>query len=79
MVKMEELDTIFETYDKTYYQLAIDGAGELDFAERDMFFPYDEIVVGEDVLGLFIILEGGNVACFAPDTLEIEDMEISFG
>ena len=60
--------------------IRIYGAGELDFAERNMFFPYDEIVVGEDVLGgLFIILEGGNVAYFAPDTLEIEDMEISFG
>lgn len=60
--------------------IRIYGAGELDFAERNTLFPYDEIVVGEDILGgLFIILESGSVAYFAPDTLEIEDMEISFG
>ncbi len=60
--------------------IRIYGAGELDFAERNKLFPYDEIVVGEDILGgLFIILEGGNVAYFAPDTMAIEDMEISFG
>lgn len=60
--------------------IRIYGAGELDFAERNKLFPYDEIVVGEDILGgLFIILEGGNVAYFALDTMEIEDMEISFG
>lgn len=60
--------------------IRIYGSGELDFAERNVLFPFDEIVVGEDILGgLFIILERGNVAYFAPDTLEIEDMEISFG
>lgn len=60
--------------------IRIYGAGELDFAERNKLFPYDEIVVGEDILGgLFIILAGGNIAYFAPDTLEIEDMEISLG
>jgi hypothetical protein len=60
--------------------IRIYGAGELDFAERNQLFPYDEIVVGEDILGgLFIILAGGNVAYFAPDTLEIEDMDISLG
>ena len=37
--------------------------------------PVGSVLLG----GLFIILEGGNVAYFAPDTLEIEDMEISFG
>lgn len=56
------------------------GAGELDFYERNQIFPYDEIVIGEDILGgLFIIMENGNIAYFAPDTLEIEDMEISLG
>jgi hypothetical protein len=60
--------------------IRIYGAGEIDFSERNKLFPYDEIVVAEDILGgLFIILEGGNVAYFAPDTMEIEDMEISFG
>lgn len=60
--------------------IRIYGAGELDFAERNKLFPYDEIVVGEDILGgLFIILADGNIAYFAPDTLEIEDMEISLG
>lgn len=60
--------------------IRIYGAGDIDFTERNKLFPYDKIVVAEDILGgLFIILEGGNVAYFAPDTLEIEDMEISFG
>ena len=60
--------------------IRIYGAGELDFNERNMLFPYDDIVVGEDILGgLFIILADGNVGYFAPDTLEIEDMKISFG
>lgn len=59
--------------------IRIYGGGVLDFAERNKLFPYDEIVVGEDILGgLFIILPEGNVAYFAPDTMEIEDMEISF-
>jgi hypothetical protein len=40
--------------------IRIYGAGELDFAERNQLFPYDEIVVGEDILGgLFIILAEG--------------------
>lgn len=60
--------------------IRIYGAGDIDFTERNKLFPYDKMVVAEDILGgLFIILEGGNVAYFAPDTLEIEDMEISFG
>lgn len=55
------------------------GAGKLNFAERNQIFPYNDIVIGEDILGgLFIILENGNIAYFAPDTLEMEDMEISF-
>jgi len=60
--------------------IRIYGAGELDFASRNQLFPYEDIVVGEDIIGgLFVILDGGNVGYFAPDTLEIEDMEISFG
>lgn len=60
--------------------IRIYGAGELDFASRNQLFPYEDIVVGEDIIGgLFVMLEGGNVGYFAPDTLEIEDMEISFG
>lgn len=59
--------------------LRLYGAGELNFAVKNQMFPYDNIVVGEDILGgLFIILESGSVAYFAPDTLEMEDMEISF-
>lgn len=60
--------------------IRIYGAGELDFASRNQLFPYEDIVVGEDIIGgLFVILDGGNVGYFAPDTLGIEDMEISFG
>lgn len=55
------------------------GAGKLDFAARNQLFPYGNIVVGEDILGgLFVILDGGNIGYFAPDALEIEDMEINF-
>lgn len=54
------------------------GAGKVNFAERNQIFPYDNIVIGEDILGgLFVILENGNIAYLAPDTLEMEDMEIS--
>lgn len=55
------------------------GAGKLNFASRNHVIPCDNIVLGEDVLGgLFLILDNGNIAYFAPDTLEIEDMELSF-
>ena len=59
--------------------IRIYGAGELNFVTRNRMFPYEEIVVGEDILGgLFIVMDGGNIGYFAPDTLEIEDMEITF-
>lgn len=59
--------------------IRIYGAGRLDFASRNQLFPYDNIVVAEDVLGgLFLVLDGGSMGYFAPDTLEIEDMEITF-
>lgn len=55
------------------------GAGKMNLIKRNHIFPYDNIVVGEDVLGgLFIVLESGNIAYFAPDTLEVEDMEITY-
>lgn len=56
------------------------GSGELDFVTRNSLFPFNEIVVGEDILGgLFICLDDGNIGYFAPDCLEMEDMEIKFG
>lgn len=56
------------------------GSGELNFVTRNSLFPFNEIVIGEDILGgLFICLDDGNIGYFAPDCLEMEDMEIKFG
>ena len=55
------------------------GAGELDFVSRNAMFPFDNLVVAEDILGgLFVYLDNGNIGYFAPDCLELEDMEIHF-
>lgn len=56
------------------------GAGEVNFVTRNSLFPFNEIVIGEDILGgLFICLNNGNIGYFAPDCLEREDMDIKFG
>ncbi len=53
------------------------GTGEIDFVSRNELFPCNELVIAEDVLGgLFICMENGNIGYFAPDCLELEDMEI---
>lgn len=55
------------------------GNGEIDFTSRNSLFPFDNLVVAEDVLGgLFLYLENGNIGYFAPDCLEAEDMGIHF-
>ena len=56
------------------------GAGEVNFVMRNSLFPFNEIVIGEDILGgLFICLNNGNIGYFAPDCLELEDMDIKLG
>ena len=47
------------------------GTGEVNFISRNSLCPFDNIRIGEDILG-------GNIGYFAPDCLELEDMEISF-
>lgn len=55
------------------------GSGEIDIISRNDWFPFDDLVIGEDILGgLFIYLKNGNIGYFAPDCLELEDMEIHF-
>ncbi len=55
------------------------GAGELDLVSRNELYPFDNLAIGEDILGgLFLFLESGNIGYFAPDCLEVEDMEIRF-
>ena len=55
------------------------GAGDVDFVSRNALFPFDNIVVAEDILGgLFVYLDNGNTSYFAPDCLQFEDMEIHF-
>ncbi|MBD5507931.1 MAG: DUF2625 family protein [Lachnospiraceae bacterium] len=55
------------------------GSGEINFVSRNALFPFDELVIAEDILGgLFVYLENGNIGYFAPDCLELEDMEIHF-
>lgn len=56
------------------------GAGEVNFVTRNSLFPFNEVVIGEDILGgLFICLNNGNIGYFAPDCLELEDMDIKLG
>ena len=55
------------------------GAGKLDFALKNQVLPYDNIVVAEDILGgLFVFMNNGNIGYFAPDSLELEDLELSY-
>ncbi len=55
------------------------GAGDVDLVSRNELFPFDNLAIGEDILGgLFLFLESGNIGYFAPDCLEVEDMEIRF-
>lgn len=50
----------------------------MNFISRNNLCPFNNIVIAEDILGgLFIFLENGNIGYFAPDCLELEDMEIS--
>ncbi|MCM1327677.1 MAG: DUF2625 domain-containing protein [Lachnoclostridium sp.] len=59
--------------------IRIYGSGELNIVSRNALFPYDELVIAEDILGgLFICLKNGNIGYFAPDCLDFEDMEIYF-
>lgn len=53
------------------------GTGEVNFVSRNNLFPFENIVIAEDILGgLFVYLENGGIGYFAPDCLELEDMEI---
>ena len=59
--------------------IRIYGSGELNIVSRNALFPYDDLVIAEDILGgLFICLKNGNIGYFAPDCLAFEDMEIHF-
>lgn len=55
------------------------GSGEVNVIARNELCPFEEFVVGEDILGgLYVYLENGNIGYFAPDCLELEDMEIRY-
>lgn len=55
------------------------GSGEVNIVARNELYPFEELVVGEDILGgLYVYLENGNIGYFAPDCLELEDMEIHY-
>ena len=59
--------------------LRIYGAGEIDFRARNAEYNIGCIVIAEDVVGgLFILLEGGKIGYFAPDTLAIENLDMSY-
>lgn len=56
------------------------GAGELNILERNKLLPFRELAIAEDVLGgVFLLLADGNVGYFAPDCLEVEEMEFQPG
>ena len=60
--------------------IRIYGAGELDLLARNAWYPFEELVVAEDVTGgLFLYLRNGNIGYFAPDSLQIEDVGIQYG
>lgn len=59
--------------------IRIYGAGEIDFRARNAEYNIGCIVIAEDVVGgLFILLESGKIGYFAPDTLEIENLDMSY-
>lgn len=56
------------------------GAGEIDIISRNDLFPFENLAIAEDILGgLFVFSGNGNIGYFAPDCLELEDMEIHYG
>lgn len=59
--------------------IRIYGAGEIDFCTRNAEYNIGCIVIAEDVVGgLFILLESGKIGYFAPDTLGIENLDMSY-
>lgn len=59
--------------------IRIYGSGKLNIYQKNMKFPYNNLLVGEDILGgLFALLDNGNVGYFAPDTLMWEDNDLSY-
>ncbi len=59
--------------------IRIYGAGQIDICNKNDLYEIDSIIVAEDIIGgLFLFLENGEIGYFAPDTLEIENMGISY-
>lgn len=55
------------------------GTGEINFAARNHLVPICHTVIAEDILGgLFMFLDNGKIGYFAPDCLELENMDIDF-
>lgn len=60
--------------------IRIYGSGKINLLERNEQYNLSALAVGEDIFGgLFLFLENGSMGYFAPDCLEVEDMEISYG
>lgn len=59
--------------------IRIYGAGKCQFLEKNQKFPFSNIVIAEDIMGgIFAFLNHGTIGYFTPDTLEWEDLEISY-
>lgn len=59
--------------------IRIYGAGQANFFQRNVKFPYNNLLVAEDILGgIFALLDNGNIKYFAPDTLTWEDNDLSY-
>ncbi|MBN9646037.1 DUF2625 family protein [Terrisporobacter glycolicus] len=59
--------------------IRIYGAGQANFFQRNVKFPYHNLLVAEDIIGgLFTLLDNGNIGYFAPDTLTWEDNDLSY-
>lgn len=62
----------------TTFQQIMDDIKKSTKAVNVLDSPFNNIVIAEDIIGgLFMFLENGNIGYFAPDCLELEDMEIS--
>lgn len=60
--------------------IRIYGTGKCNVITRNKLIPFEELAIAEDILGgLFILLANGNIGYFAPDCLEVEDMELNIG
>ncbi len=58
--------------------IRIYGAGEIDICNKNDLYEIDNIIAEDIIGGLFLLDENSKIGYFAPDTLEIENLKISY-